>query len=47
MQVQAADLSGEVSSVSDNTITLKVIKMPALSRNGTVEFTGETKIIFP
>ena len=34
MQVQAADLAGEVSSVSDNKITLKVIKMPALSRNG-------------
>ncbi|MDF2987247.1 MAG: hypothetical protein K0R50_2757 [Eubacterium sp.] len=34
MQVQAADLTGEVSSVSDNKITLKVIKMPALGRNG-------------
>lgn len=34
MQVQAADLTGEVSSVSDNKITLKLIKMPAFGRNG-------------
>lgn len=34
MQVQAADLTGEVSSVSDNKITLKLIKMLVFGRNG-------------
>ncbi len=35
LQGQGADLTGEVSSISGNQITLKVIKMPAFNRNGT------------
>lgn len=35
LQGQGADLTGEVSSISGNQITLKVIKMPAFNRKGT------------
>jgi len=33
-QGQAADVTGEITSVSGNQITLKLVKMPSFSRNG-------------